>query len=111
MDEAHDAWGHKTASLLVKTAKDYGVKLTGKLSACEGCAYAKARQKRVQKNTNTKAEKPGERIFIDTAGPFHETPSGTRYWTQMVDDFSSYGWVEFHHHKSKILDRLKQTIT
>jgi hypothetical protein len=111
MDEAHDAWGHKTASLLNKTAKEFGIKLTGELTPCEGCAYAKSRQKRVQKNTNNKADKPGERIFIDTAGPFHETPGGTRYWTQMVDDFSSYGWVEFHHHKSKILDRLRKTIT
>jgi len=40
----------------------------------------------------------------------NETPGGTRYWTQTVDDYSSFGWVSFHHHKSKMIDRLGQVV-
>ena len=111
MDKAHDAWGHKIGSLLTKTAKLYGIKLQGKPSACEACAYAKSRQKRVQKNTNKRSKRPGQRLFINTAGPYHETLSGTRYWTQVVDDYSSFGRVYFHHQKSKIVDRLKSVVS
>ena len=29
---------------------------------------------------------------------------------QVVDDYSSFGWVCFHHHKSKIVNRLKSVV-
>src|SRR5210317_2162293 len=110
LDDAHDTWGHKTELLLRLTAKHYNYKVLGKLTACEACAYAKSKQKRVQKNTNKRADEPGERLFVDTAGPYHETPGGTRYLTQVLDDYSSFGWSSFHHHKSKLVDRLDQAV-
>jgi hypothetical protein len=87
---AHRTWGHKGEGLLTKTAKYFGVKLTGKLEACEGCGLATASQKAVSKTTNTKATKVCEQIFVDGTGPFKTTIPGNKYWYQVVDDL--YGW-------------------
>jgi hypothetical protein len=62
-----------------KTAKDYGSELYGMLIPCEGCQTAKAKQKDVSKNTNIKATRPGEQIFLDPSGPYHKTLGGNKY--------------------------------
>ncbi len=100
---AHRIWGHKGKALLVKTAKFNNVKLTGELSACEGCGLASASQKAVSKTTNTKATKLCERIFVDGTGPFVTTISGNRYWYQVVDDLSRVGWTDFESKKSSLI--------
>jgi hypothetical protein len=87
-DEAHDKWSHKGKRLLEITAKIYGIlSLTGKLTPWEGCGYAQAKQRAVSKTTNTKASKPGKRIFLDMAGPYHETLGGKKYWFEAVNDW------------------------
>jgi hypothetical protein len=100
---AHRTWGHKGEGLLSKTAKYCGVKLTGKLEACEGCGLATASQKAVSKTTNTKVTKLCEPIFVDGTGPFKMTISGNKYWYQMVDDLSRIGWTKFELKKSVLI--------
>jgi hypothetical protein len=51
-NEAHELWGHKCKGLIKKTAKYFGVKLTGTLDPCEGCGIAMAKQKAVSKTTS-----------------------------------------------------------
>ena len=51
---------------------------------CDGCARAKATQKRTNKVTTVVAEKPGERIYMDTSGPYSETVMGSRYWYNLL---------------------------
>jgi hypothetical protein len=72
--------------LTKKTAKDYNIELYGTLIPCKGCGTAKAKQKAVSKTTNVKALRPGESIFLDAAGPYHETLGGNKYWFEAVDD-------------------------
>ena len=66
--------------------KALGIIATGKMSVCDGCARAKATQKRTNKVTSVHADKPGERLFMDTSGPYSETVAGSRYWFKFVDD-------------------------
>ncbi len=97
---AHDVCGHKGEALLKKTYKALGVTLTGTLKACEGCGFAKAKAKAVSKTTATNATKPGERLYLDTTGPFTPTLNGYRYWIQVVDDFTRHGFCEFNKNKT-----------
>ena len=96
INEAHDICGHKGEALLKKTYERLGVALSGKMNACEGCGFAKAKAKAVSKTTTLKATKPGERLYLDTTGPFSPTLNGHKYWIQVVDDYSRHGFWEFN---------------
>jgi hypothetical protein len=95
INEVHDKMGHKGKALIRKTLKTIGCKVTGILASCEGCAYAKAKQKAISKTTNAKATKPGQHLFLVLSGPFEETPIRNRFMIQVVDDYSRFGIVAF----------------
>ena len=40
----------------------------------------------VSKQSTTIATKIGERLFVDTSGPYPETESGNKYWVCLFDD-------------------------
>ena len=88
INEAHRKLAHVSEGTLRKTMARFKVKLTGKLEPCFGCMQAKAKAKAVPKSTLTKADKPGERMFLDTTGPFPPSAGGSRYDIKMVDDYS-----------------------
>lgn len=111
LDHAHDVCGHKGEFLLRKTYKRIGVELTGKLTMCEGCGFAKAKAKAVSKTTSTKATKAGERLFLDTTGPFSPTLNGNKYWIQVVDDFTRHGFCEFNKNKKGMGEFIRKTVT
>ena len=56
----------------LEMASVYGFHLTGSLRPCNACGIAKASQTRISKSTKIKATMPGERLFMDTTGPFSE---------------------------------------
>jgi hypothetical protein len=87
MNKAHYDWGHKSEGLTKKTAKDYGIELYVTLVPCKGYGTAKAKQKAASKTTNMKATRPGEHIFLDASGPYHETLGGNKYWFKEVNDY------------------------
>jgi hypothetical protein len=87
--------GHKSEALIKKTLETIGCKVTGTLASCEGCAFAKAKQRAVSKTTSTRAIEPGQRVFLDMSGPFEATTLGNKYTIQVVDDFSRFGLVTF----------------
>ena len=72
-----------------------GVKLTGTLQVCNGCAQSKENTRGVRKKTYTTASQPGERIFVDTTGPFSESLIGNWYWIVVVDNYKRYSWSFF----------------
>jgi hypothetical protein len=96
VSDAHDVCGHKGEALLQKTYNRLGVQLTGILKPCEGCGYTKAKAKAVSKTTTVKATKPGERLFLDTTGPFSPTLNGYKFWIEAVDDYTRHGFCEFN---------------
>jgi hypothetical protein len=114
INDAHDVLGHKGEALLRKTYSCLDVTLTGALKPCEGCGFAKAKAKAVSKTTSTKATKLGERLFLDTSGPFSPTLNGYKYWIQVVDDFTRYGFCGFNKNKKgmgafirKLIEKLR----
>jgi hypothetical protein len=95
INEAHDKMGHTGEVLIKKTLKTVGCKVTGTLASCEGCAFAKAKQRAVSKTTSMRAIEPGQRVFLDMSGSFEATTLGNKYMIQVVDDFSRFGLVAF----------------
>ena len=88
INEAHDIFNHLGPEVLRKTCKNLGIKLTGTFQSCPGCMYAKAKQKKLNKLSKVQATKPGERLFLDTSGPYPQSLGGNTYWLKIVDDFS-----------------------
>jgi hypothetical protein len=79
INEAHHRFGHVSKGVLEATAKVIGMTLVGTLEVCGSCVMAKAKAKPIAKFTNTHANSPGERLFIDTSGPYTQSVAGNRY--------------------------------
>ena len=87
-NEAHNQWGHHGDRRLKEMARVMGYKLTGTPLPCDAFGIAKATRARVLKTTSVQATKPGERLFVDTTGPFPEVPIKFKYLFGAVDDYS-----------------------
>ena len=109
INEAHDIYGHIGEAALRATFKALKIELTGTLRSCDGCSKAKAKAKAVSKVSTVQAVLPGERIFVDTSGPYKKSIVGSNYWILVVDQFSGKSWSFFVKKKnllSKIVDEL-----
>ena len=100
--EAHEKWGHQCRVILSKSANHYGVTLQGKLDTCAGCGAFKAKVKAISKTTEIAATEPGERIFIDTTGPFPKSKGGHKYWMVAVDDKTDKTWTHMAQSKKNM---------
>ena len=107
INEAHKLLGHIDVVQVRNTAKMMGFELNGKMIACEGCCQAKAKTKPIHKTTQNVSTKPGERLFVDTSGPFPPSWRGKKYWIKTVDDYSRYSWSEYVQSKDEMLEAMK----
>jgi hypothetical protein len=62
----------------------------------------KQNKRAVSKTASIKAQKPEERLFFDTAGPFPPTINKSMYIVCITDDYSRFSWVYFGKMKSQI---------
>ena len=74
-------YSHLGEKLLRTTYNALGVKLTGTLQVCDGYERSKAKTRAVRNKTYRRASQPGERIFVDTTGPFSES----LIWESVLD--------------------------
>ena len=102
INEAHDMFNHLSPDILKKTCKNLNIKLTGTFHPCPGCMYAKAKQRNVNKFTKLRATLPGERLFVDTSGPYPRSMGGNTYWLKIVDDYSRKNWNFLMQKKSEV---------
>ena len=110
INEAHRKFGHATEKVVRSLLKSQSIKPTGEWSVCDGCARAKATQKRTNKITATEAEERGERLFMDTSGPYNETVAGSRYWFKIVDDKTRKSWDFYGAKKNGIKAHLQELL-
>ena len=52
--------------------------------------------------SNRKATKAGERICIDTTGPYPANLCGTQYWMCGLYDYTDMSWLHFEKRKSEM---------
>jgi hypothetical protein len=84
INTAHDRLAHTSESTLQETMKAYGMKLTGKLNACNECLQVRVMAKGFPKTTNTVASEPGERLYVDTSGLYDKTINNIQYWMKIL---------------------------
>ena len=95
INEAHCRWGHPGQRRMGSYAKQVGITLKNVFEQCDACSVAKAKCNPIPKSTMTVAKRVGERIFVDTSGPFPASFSGSTYWRGAVDDYSGKMFMEF----------------
>ena len=78
--------------------------MSGKLNPCFACALAKSKQKRVNKESETRSEQRGERLFIDTSSIKGTSFGGAKFWLLIVDDFTDMSWSYFIRSKSDVVN-------
>jgi hypothetical protein len=102
INEAHRKFGHATEKVVREMLKTLDIEPVGQIKTCDGCSRAKATQKRTKKVTTVTADKPAERLFMDTSGPYSETAAGNRYWFKLVDDKTRKSWDFYGARKSQL---------
>ena len=108
---AHAIWGHPHLNQLNKMGTFYKVNLTGKLPSCAGCGVVKSRAMATTKTCSKIALKNGERVFIDTTGPYPKSRGGMKYWMVAVDDRSDKTWTYFTTAKKHMIKFVKEIVT
>ena len=109
INEFHCSFGHVHNELLLETAKQRGVTLTGELHECKGCSMAKRRKKPIAKTTKSRADKRGGRVVLDVCGPKSvRSLGGKEYMLLVKDDFSRFSAVYFIRSKSEVSKYFKQ---
>ncbi len=106
----HQRLGHPSEIYTRTTAKIYGIRLTGNLSVCEGCAYGKAHQRPVKKFTQSRASLPLERIFVDTSLLPNKSLGGSKFWIMVVDDATRFKRSYFVKSKDGLGDMIQKFI-
>ena len=102
INEAHDKLGHCCENIIRRTCKHLHIEVKGNLLPCDACMRTKAKAKSVKKVTQTKATKIGERLYLDTSGPFPPSLKGSKYWGKICDQYTGKTWDSFLKQKSMI---------
>jgi len=88
----------------------HGYHVTGKLKPCDACALHKAKQRPVPKVTTIQASQAGERLYMNTSGPFPYTLGGHQYWLKFKDQYSGMSWNDFLKKQSEIPDKVEHRL-
>ena len=110
INHATDIFNQKSDQVLKQTCKEHNITLTGKLQACLGCLYAKAKRGKIMKATNTRANTVGERLFTDTSRLYRWSIRGNKYLFEVMDDYSRKNWNYLMKRKNEVLINLKSLI-
>ena len=107
-EKGHSLLMHANADVTCRTLQKLGWKLEGPVNrlSCMSCAIEKSKQKKVAKWTQTKASKPGERLFIDISSMKERSLGGSKFWALIVDDYSDYMWGRFFNKKSDLSENV-----
>ena len=95
INHLHISLAHARTSVLKATAKQHGIRLTGKLVPCSACSRAKGHRAPTPHHATRRATHPLGLVHIDTARPYPTSLGGSRYVVMFVDSASrlqrSYG--------------------
>jgi hypothetical protein len=106
----HQILGHPSLDTTRRTAKFYGIKLTGTMDICENCGLGKSKREAVKKISESSSKIPGERLFIDISSIQAESFGGSKYWLLILDDFTGVSWSYFLKKKSDLSERVMELL-
>ena len=101
----HRRMGHLSfsgLSFLTKSKHVEGIPVIETIDrVCDCCLFGKQHRERFPKKSETRAQKPGQRIHSDLMGPFPSSLGGSRFILVFTDDYSRKSWTFFLKHKSE----------
>jgi len=118
MNEAHDKLGHFGEVRLRKMTNLKGLRLIGKLTACDACGLIITKASPIAKSSSAekKSKEIGERLYVDITGPFpltggkwHTSIRYKMFWYGMSDEFSGKMISSFQYEKSTLVDMVAET--
>ena len=92
VNDLHCSLGRANDAVVRETVRQLGIKVTGRLGYCDGCAGGEGIRKAVAKSTSCRAKKRMQRLFADLAGPMQKSAGGAQYCLMIVDDAINMGW-------------------
>ncbi len=101
INHMHRVFNHAAEDVLRATAKAYGWTVNGTFEACEDCQMSNIKQKGVPKESQTKSDKPSERVFMNITG-LTKSNKKKKYWLVVVDDATGMTWSVFLDAKSEL---------
>ncbi|KAI2508807.1 hypothetical protein MHU86_5541 [Fragilaria crotonensis] len=94
INEAHQKFGHATERVVRETLKALEIIATGKCPFATD-VHERRRPKRTNKTTKVTADKPGERLYMDTSGPYSKQSwghaTGSSLWMTKRKSWDFYG--------------------
>lgn len=72
-----------------------GIKMTERLTYCDGCAGGKGIRRAIATSTSCRAEKRLRRLYADLAGPMPVSAGGAQYWLMIAGNATNMGWPVF----------------
>ena len=99
----HHILNHANSAVVKATAKKMHIKLVGPELTCESCAKAKAKVKRLNKESKAPpAKNLGERVHFDLCTMRHTAYSGIKNWLLIQDEYTKFIWSRFLKLKSDL---------
>ena len=80
MERIHAQLGHPSAEITKATASKLNLKSKGEMSKCEHCDIAKMRKKNISKATLNRADRPGDRVYMDIRSIKYPSAGGSKFW-------------------------------
>ena len=90
MNRIHEMLGHPSEEITKATANKMKFHVNEKMKKCEHCDIAKMKKKNMNKTTLERAEKPGDRLFMDISSIKYPSAGGAKFWALFVDDSSDF---------------------
>ena len=105
---AHGVLAHPSDGPMLKMAKAFNWKLTGKKRVCDSCRVSKAQAKRTNKVNKEDELTTTELMSLDASGPCQESKGGLQYWGLLLDIATKRLWTAFAKTKSDLCQPIEQ---
>ena len=93
--------------LIPEIARELGVE-----AILEGSVFGSGDSVRIQLQLiGAFPEEPGERLYLDTSGPYACALSGPKYWAKVCDQYSKKTWGAFMKKKSEVPAVFRRLVT
>ena len=108
INDIHEMLGHPSEEITKATAFKLNLKPTGKMMRCVHCDVGKMKKKNISKQQLDRAEKPGDRLFMDISSIKYASAGGAKFWALFVDDCTDFVFGVYMKKKSDLsIDGIK----
>ena len=90
MNDVHEMLGHPSKEFTQATAKKLNLKVTDQMRQCKHYNMRKMKKKNISKTTLERAEKPGDRVYMDISSIKYASAGRAKFWGLFLDDCTDF---------------------